>query len=190
MTEEQTLEAVAYHEAGHFVAGIHFHSLQPSITIIPNEQEGYLGCVLGEGSDCFIDSEGNLLPGILEDCENQICISMAGYIAETKKFNSSKHDPIAKACAGSDFENVERLANEICIADSRVEELKLKTGSIISERWEQVKLLAEMLLTEKRMDGDAAEIICEIAAGEKPGELAVSHYPFLVEAWEKASASA
>jgi ATP-dependent Zn protease len=183
---EQALESVAYHEAGHFVAGLHLEILQFAITIIPDEDKGLLGAVAGE-VECFVDDEGNLLPGVLEQGESDIVYAMAGYIAEVKKFDGAEYKAVAVAGASSDFENIDRLAEGLNLEESRIDQLRQKTELLINDKWHQVELLAEVLLVEKRIDAEAAEIICEMADGEEPGALLASQYPFLVDVWAKVS---
>jgi len=130
--------------------------------------------------EAFIDEDGRLLPGVMENGKEAIIVSYAGYSAETNFDSSASHDQIARLTAGCDFENIEKITRALELKQSEVEQLKHQTSELVKKHWKEIEGLAEILMDEKTIEGDAAEIICDYFAGDDEiSGLVLRHYPFL-----------
>lgn len=162
---EETLEQTAYHEAGHAVIS---KTLFPNkdieqITIVPRIQS--LGFVSYEfKEDVQYD---------LNELKNMICVSLAGRIAESKKFeitgiNSGASNDLEKAtqlaytisAQYGMYDNInitvfqkshpeyfkEKIETEI---KSLIDEMTKKTTKLIDENWKKIEKLASLLLAKE-----------------------------------------
>ncbi len=85
MRRRSTLEATAYHEAGHAVAAHLLHTGLRSVTIVPNKAEDTAGETLtGLGGRFKGQPDVEITPAIRDWLERRIRVSMAGDIAQRR----------------------------------------------------------------------------------------------------------
>ena len=171
------VKETAYHEAGHAIVSKLLNPSQPieQITVMPRNNA--LGFVSFSESDKYINQTK-------EYFQNRICVSLAGRIAQAKKFGKLNIDSGAYSDLKSANELIyhaitrygmdDMLSNiNVSIFDEKesvykndiifqrmqvwLDELTLKTEKIINENWILIEKLATTLVKEEQLDGDVLD---------------------------------
>jgi hypothetical protein len=149
--ERKSLEATAYHEAGHAIArwwlGLRFKEA----SIIPNSAEGTLGHVLGSGlPKWFNPATQDHQPRMRLQAEKQIVTLFAGQIAEQNFLgrrpnrNTYHHDNHCAVDLASYFHEGETL-------EAFLKYLFLRSRDLVDLRWQEIGWVAEELLHGRRL---------------------------------------
>lgn len=159
MTIEIKLKDIAYHEAGHALLSYKLRKEIEFVTIIPNKEEGYLGCVQHlktEKNLSYVNESGefSVYKKDRPKIEKNVMIYCAGHIAEIKYTKE-----VVEEINVTDFQYV--LDFLVALSDSDKESeaylnwLYTKTETIINkgENWYAVEALANELLVYKELDG-------------------------------------
>ena len=170
---ENAVKETAYHEAGHAIVSKVLNPSQPieQITVMPRNNA--LGFVSFSESDKYINQTKGYF-------ESNICVSLAGRIAQAKKFGKENIDSGAR----SDLESANKLIYKaitrygmddiltnlnVSIFDEKeniyrndmifqrmqvwLTELTLKTEKVIDDNWETIEKLAIILIDKEQVDG-------------------------------------
>jgi ATP-dependent Zn protease len=158
--QDRELRNVAYHEAGHAVAGFLLHRAIRYATIIPGD--GTLGHVRHTDTPIWIREERNDSPRSEGWIKNQIVILLAGGYAEAKI--AGRHNHVS--CCG-DYEAAFGMA---CNRSGSTEEASayFKWLGIVAKNlihhehnWYAVTKVAEALIEKKRLSGkEIKHLIC------------------------------
>lgn len=151
-----TIESTAYHEAGHVVADIALRQQPRHVTIEPNQKEGSLGHVAGRRfpkefqPDVAISSRGR------DIIERRAIGFLAGVTAAREAGGAGRG-------GRGDFDKavdlVSFLAGDPDICGSYVELLRMRAVKLIRSHWPAVEAVAQALLRERRLSGQAARAI-------------------------------
>ena len=160
-----TLQATAYHEAGHAVADHMFHHRIKRVTIIPNRVENYVGCVFSKqasvrGIDC------DVTPRLTRNAHGRIASALAGIWAQ-RLFNP-------RTCrnlhASEDYSQAISLAEHLLTGENELqpflEWMYARTENLLRNNWKAVELVAEELIRHREISGKEAHAIIESAPFE------------------------
>jgi hypothetical protein len=150
-----TPSALAVHEAAHAVAD---HALlpefaTPSVTIIPNLEQGYLGVCNGPAiTDCIDDN-----PREMKRLMRALVITkLVGAIAESR-ISGNDLDTLFANGGAEDYDSAQTVANQYarclfdrCVADAR---------RFVRQRWWTILRVAESLDEKKTLTGLEVEAL-------------------------------
>jgi hypothetical protein len=184
-------ERIAYHESGHVIVSL---LLRPKLAI---SEVSIIEKDDADGHVSFDETSAyHVYPTSREDFQDTLCVSLAGRIAEQKKFG---HDAV-DAGATSDLADASRTAWQAITewgldeefgpvhlsalpaslqgsggwlfdqAQQRLQRVLKEAGSrtviLIETHWHRVEMLATALLDKKTLNEDAILAICPIEQGE------------------------
>ena len=154
------LEKTAYHEAGHAVAYYQLRKRFKSVSIIPDDEAGFLGRVVGYPPpesfrpDIEVDARGQ------RRIENELFVFVCGEAAE--RISSGRHNWKA---SGHDFHTAVNLASyiycdpEVCGAWLNFMMISARQNLRLESVRPIVKALAEELLVQKHIGYKQAKAI-------------------------------
>ncbi len=144
----------AVHEAGHWVACYHLRG--PSSC----------GALSIEGDEHRLGWASTEEPWDSRGAEAEIVILLAGHAAE-RAAGIANGTP-EESGAANDYQR----AAELGMSPATRAEYEAKAAKLVASLWASVQALAEVLTTEKTLDGDEACVVVE-ATGRPAAELAI-----------------
>lgn len=153
-------QATAFHEAGHFVASLEREGfVRQEISIVPDDERQSLGHSTTE--DPWPRPEESGWRFAVEEVEALVVELFAGYAAQVRRFPSAR----AAARLGASTDN-ERARDYLrSLPKGSRARLRARTRRVVARRWPEICALAKELLDRGRLDGDEAELVCDVAAG-------------------------
>jgi len=151
-------ERTAYHEAGHFVAGLQAVDVQASISIVPDDEAGTWGHVIGEVCERYVDERMN--PG-REKVIASVVSLYAGFAAQ-RLLDPQQPEAEALAGATADFAAAGIWADVL----GRAEGIQ-RAQEFVAEHWNEIEVLAKALLVKETLDAEQADAIVLLASEEE-----------------------
>lgn len=137
-------ETIAYHEAGHAVAGYRFGQRFAELSIRPSSSE--------RGFCRFFDR--------MKNPKHEALVSFAGHAAQRYFWPEDRTPP-----SRSDFRNIRYFVNSMSSGEYRA--LMMEAKILVAANWPQVNAVAEGLLEAEFLQGDLfAKIIEAVDNGD------------------------
>jgi len=157
-------KATAIHEAGHAVAAMELGVMFTIISIVPGE--GYDGRVLVEGGDYFIMPLGTD-PYSPENerafrawAEQQAIIDYAGHAAIVAVLGVGDMS-YRSACQHGAWDDFSKASQRLRRDYRRIVAARDRAKEIVQTRKRHVRMLAQALMEQGRLDGQSAEMLLE-----------------------------
>jgi len=159
---KQSLQASAYHEAGHAIADVRFECICDRVTIVQCQEDGTLG------------RERSVYGG---DAEHRLIACLAGYAAEIE--HDPRSEPQAKLGATDDFDKARGCLRELGVKCLLAPWHK-KTRQFVRDNWRAIDMVARDLVEVKTLDGYEVELIVNIADGEPDAIEALANHRLMI----------
>jgi hypothetical protein len=150
-----TLEAIAYHEAGHAVVGHcdQYHPRIKMVTINPDKNDDTLGRCFNRGFGRRFDPEVTVTPAMRVKMEAVIVTTLAGPEAEKRLRGRYNH-----RWASSDRQSALNLITYLVGSDEELQAylnlLHVRAKNAVALYWDLIEKVAQALLFEKEFNGD------------------------------------
>lgn len=154
MTDENpSLEAIAYHEAGHAVAVWAVHRPIHRVSIIPDEEQGSFGHTKWRGIVIASDTSWFAFTARqLGQLQETIIVLLAGMIAE-QKYRRAERINIAHSSSDAQeaIEIIQRVTGSTQEASKLLEWLWFRAVNVIDLHWPAVEAVAAHLLKRRKL---------------------------------------
>ena len=162
----KSIQATAFHEAGHAAAMLHFGYRAQKASIVGTED--YLGVVRHCAKELEFDADSDRSPDTVNKIEELAQICFSGPIAQRKKFPKSQW----RIAGDLDFTQAAHLLSYLSWSDAKADKLHMdliwrRTELLVDLLWPTIEALAESLLVSKTLDDNDLREIYDRPLGKR-----------------------
>ena len=163
MSETNSEENTAHHEAGHAVAAWRFGFPTKRVSVIP--EEDFLGVHEGDSPLSGMDPDADSSPEVTEAVEKKVVLIYAGHAAQVR-FEPDSAEHYSHSDASAVLNLVGYLCGSIEQEEAKHAELYARAETLIHEHWGGVEAVAKVLLEHKELTGEEVARLLEALTGE------------------------